>query len=210
MPTHVVRQGEHLAAIARRYGFSDYRTIWEHSQNAALRQRRRGNPNVLWPGDEIFIPDLEERSEDGATEQRHRFVRHAPTLQLRLRIRDIDGKPVPRTNCELYIGLERVDLVTDSQGMIEYPIPVDAENGRVKVPSQNLEFDLRIGHLDPIGETPGQRARLNNLGYFAGYSEEDTRHIKWAVEEFQCENGIRPTGECDEPTQEKLLAVYGT
>ncbi len=210
MAIHVVRQGEHLAAIAHRYGFSDYRVLWEHPQNAELRQRRRDNPNVLRPGDEIFIPEREECAEEGATEQRHRFVRHGTQLMLRLRVRDIDGQPIENTECELYIGLDRHVLTTNGDGILEHPLPLDAENGRLRVSERNLDFDLRIGHLDPIDETPGQRARLNNLGYFAGYSEEDTRQIKWAVEEFQCENGMRPTGACDAPTQEKLLSVYGT
>jgi len=213
MATHVVREGEHLAGIAHQYGFSDFRVLWEHPQNSELRQRRRDNPNVLRPGDEIFIPEGEERErreEEGETEQRHRFVRHGALLMLRLRIRDVDGQPVEDTECELYIGLDRHDVTTDSDGMIEHPISPEAENARLNVPSRNMEFDLKIGHLDPVDVTSGQRARLDNLGYFAGYSEADTRQIKWAVEEFQCENGMRPTGQCDPPTQEKLLSVYGT
>jgi nucleoid-associated protein YgaU len=54
---HTVVQGEYLSKIARSYGFSDYRTIWEHPKNAALKQARQ-NPNVLFPGDRLFIPDI--------------------------------------------------------------------------------------------------------------------------------------------------------
>jgi hypothetical protein len=54
---HTVVQGEYLSKIARNYGFSDYRTIWEHPKNAALKQARQ-NPNVLFPGDRLFIPDI--------------------------------------------------------------------------------------------------------------------------------------------------------
>ena len=47
---HTVVQGEHLSRIAKQYGFTDYRVIWEHRRNAALRGKR--NPNVLFPGGE--------------------------------------------------------------------------------------------------------------------------------------------------------------
>ena len=40
MPEHIVRQGEHLARIARQHGFSDYQTIWDHPENAQLKQKR--------------------------------------------------------------------------------------------------------------------------------------------------------------------------
>ena len=53
--SHVVTQGEHLSQIAKRYGFRDSRTVWDHPDNAALRERRP-SPNVLLPGDVIQIP----------------------------------------------------------------------------------------------------------------------------------------------------------
>jgi len=42
---HTVVQGEHLTQIAAKYGFRDYRTIWQHGQNAALNAQRT-NPNI--------------------------------------------------------------------------------------------------------------------------------------------------------------------
>ncbi len=37
---HTVVQGEHLSSIAKKYGFSSYKTIWDHSQNAAIKNQR--------------------------------------------------------------------------------------------------------------------------------------------------------------------------
>ena len=54
--THVVAQGEYLSLIAARFGFRDPRVIWNHPDNAALRERRK-NPNVLFPGDVLTIPE---------------------------------------------------------------------------------------------------------------------------------------------------------
>ena len=51
---HVVEQGECLSSLTQLYGFSDYRQIYYHPNNSELR-RKRPNPNVLYPGDEVFI-----------------------------------------------------------------------------------------------------------------------------------------------------------
>jgi LysM domain len=57
MPSNYkVRQGDHLSDIATALGFSSYETIWNHPKNAKLKQKRV-NPNVLFPGDTLFIPD---------------------------------------------------------------------------------------------------------------------------------------------------------
>jgi len=58
---HTVVQGEHLSSIAKKYGFSSYKTIWDHGQNADLKKKRQ-NPNVIFPGDRLFIPDKVEKS----------------------------------------------------------------------------------------------------------------------------------------------------
>ena len=52
---HKVVQGEHLFGIARKYGFPDWKKIWNHGQNAELKELRK-NPNVLFPGDELLFP----------------------------------------------------------------------------------------------------------------------------------------------------------
>lgn len=52
---HIVRPGENLTTIARSYGVTDWRTIYEHANNSDLR-RKRPNPNHIAPGDTIFIP----------------------------------------------------------------------------------------------------------------------------------------------------------
>lgn len=53
--THIVQRGENLTVIARRYGFSNWRLIYDHPDNAEYR-KKRPNPNVIVTGDRIFIP----------------------------------------------------------------------------------------------------------------------------------------------------------
>ena len=50
---HVLRQGEHLSQIADKYGYSDYKAIWNHPNNARLK-KLRDNPSVQ-EVDEIFF-----------------------------------------------------------------------------------------------------------------------------------------------------------
>ena len=57
---HYVEQGEYLAQIARSYGFVDYNTIWDAPENQGLKDKRK-NPNILFPGDKLFIPDKETK-----------------------------------------------------------------------------------------------------------------------------------------------------
>jgi hypothetical protein len=208
MAQHIIKQGEHVSRVADEHGFHSYRALWDHGENQALKQLRR-NPNVLFPGDTLFVPERQEGLEAGATEQRHRFQLHATPLILRLVLRTIDGEPIRNTACELLLNLQRIPLVTNNDGMIEHEIPKRGEEVKVFVPTRELEFDLKIGHLDPIEEVSGEQARLDNLGYFAGYSPQDTKQLLWAVEEFQCEHDLPVTGVYDAATKAKLEKDYG-
>src|SRR4249920_494288 len=55
--THTVLQGECLSSIAHDFGFGDWHVIYDHPQNASFKTKRP-NPNLIYPGDELFIPDL--------------------------------------------------------------------------------------------------------------------------------------------------------
>ena len=64
---HTIARGECLSSVA--YAHQHFwQTLWEHPQNAALRERR-GNPHVLYEGDSVFIPDPEPKQVAAATEQ---------------------------------------------------------------------------------------------------------------------------------------------
>ena len=59
MKTHTVKQGECLSSIAHRYGFKNAGLLYDHPDNEAFR-KRRPDPAVIFPGDEIKIgsPDI--------------------------------------------------------------------------------------------------------------------------------------------------------
>jgi Putative peptidoglycan binding domain len=210
---HVIEQGEHLSQLAKQYGFRDHLTIWDHPNNAELKEKRQ-NPNVLFPGDSVFIPDKEEKTLPLPTGQSHRFQLKGKPLMLRVVIRDFDHEPLANTKCTIQIDGKEEELTTDDQGMISLPIPKNAEEGLLVYENPLFPFPLsipiKIGHLDPVEEITGQRARLNNLGYSAEPLEsEDEDKFTMAVQEFQCDHELTVDGVCGPETQAKLKETYG-
>ena len=218
MPTvHIVKQGEYISGIANAYGFSSYKKIWDDPQNAQLKLQRK-NPNILFPGDRLVIPDKEERVEARATDARHRFQTVGDRLMLQLTIRTNDNEPVAHSDYTLEVEAETDRKQTDGNGSLEKTIKPGAQTGRLLLKSDDFGLDLKvtlaIGHLDPIETVTGQIARLNNLGYDAGdvqepESDADRLRFRSAVEEFQCNEKLRVDGVCGPKTQEKLKAVHG-
>ena len=215
MAIYTVKQGDHLSRIASKHGFSDYRTIWDHPKNAQLKNKRK-NPNVLYPGDSLYIPDKELKEESGATGQRHRFKAQGKPLMLHIVFKDFDDKPVANTECELHLDGKLYPLTTDADGMIEQKISATAENGMLIFKDPGAPFDqipVKIGHLDPAEEVSGWKARLNNLGYDAGPPDgKETEQLRSAIEEFQCDyfkDVSQVDGKCGPNTTAKLKKVYG-
>ena len=74
----------------------------------------------------------------------------------------------------------------------------------------DIEIPLKIGDLDPVEERTGQQARLDNLGYRAGpVGGDNPEQFRSAVEEFQCDQDMKVTGDCDSTTQARLKKAHG-
>lgn len=56
MRTHTVKPGESLSKIAQSYEFPNWQVVYQHPKNASLRHLRP-NPNLIRPGDVVFIPE---------------------------------------------------------------------------------------------------------------------------------------------------------
>jgi N-acetylmuramoyl-L-alanine amidase len=212
---HTVVQGEHVPGIACSAGFRDYRTIWDHPSNADLKSKRQ-NPNVLFPGDRLFIPDREEREVPRPTDKRHRFVVQCPILKLRIVLEDQYERPITGASCLLSVDGDSRQLTTDGNGKLELEIPMLAKQSvlvirdAAQTPHHDVEIPIKIGHLDPVEEITGQQARLNALGYFLDDLDGKTGpDFQSAVEEFQCEHALKVDGICGPMTQAKLKQVYG-
>ena len=211
---YTVVQGDHLSRIAKKFGFSDYRTIWNQPQNADL-QKLRQNPSVLYPGDIVFIPDRTLREESKPTDQRHLFVVHRPNLKLRLIVEDQYEAPVANADCILAVGSDSGTTTTDGDGKIEKLIPSDTTGGSLTImdpqtPFESIQIPLNVGYLDPVEEFSGQWGRLANLGYITGdITDQRPDDFRSAVEEFQCDQNLAVDGDCGPATQAKLKQVHG-
>jgi hypothetical protein len=231
---HKVEQGEFLAKIAQKYGFTDYKAIWNHPKNAQLK-KKRVSPNVLNPGDMLFIPDKTERQESRGTTKVHNFVASARKVELQIVLTDVSKNPVDGATGTLKVEKSILTANSGGDGLIKYEIPISSEKGDLTVESEKLiaggrRIPLVIGHLNDLETEPfdsapekasEQRAawrdRLNNMGFFAGYEDTDEEQFRWALEEFQCEHmkkdnsspKAKPSGVCDAETRDAMRAAYG-
>lgn len=172
---HTVKQGEYLALIAKNTGFRNWRTIYDHPKNSDLRTKRP-NPNVLFPGDQVYIPDKTPKTETCATAKTHVFKVPAPTMLIRIRLQEREeGKPLKNAKCVLKVGNTEYPITADDDGKIEKEVPLGTKTLELSVTDHFLHWTLQVGHLDPLREgedeahiITGIQGRLNNLGYECG------------------------------------------
>lgn len=205
---HTVEQGECLLTIARENGFF-WQTLWDHPQNAQLK-RERQNPNVLLPGDLLYIPEKQEKAFDRVTEKRHKFKVKGAPAKLRLQLMHF-GKPRANLRYVLIIDGQSFSGATNGEGRLEHVIPPGARSGKLVLGQGKEEYRLNLGHLDPVEKLTGLQARLNNLGYQCG--EVDGvfgPRTQAALRQFQEENSSPATGEPDAATRRKLVEAHGS
>jgi len=212
---HTVAQGEYIAYIAAQYGFVSWQDIWNHPLNATLKSQRQ-NPNVLFPGDQVYVPDPQVQNIAKPTDQTHNFKLKTSTLKLHLVLQDMYEKPIANAKCILSLGANTYNVTTDGSGAINQEIPPTVQNGVLiiqddsQTPYGNVQIPILVGSLDPVDQLTGQQARLQNLGYFFGtIGSAADDEFESAVEEFQCDNYLTVDGICGPVTQAKLKQVYG-
>lgn len=204
---HTASSGESVTSIAESYGFF-WQTVWDHDKNAELKQKRK-TPNVIAPGDEVFIPPKQKKEESRATEAKHTFKRKGVPAMLRIQLLELDE---PRANEPyiLEIDGQLISGETDGDGIIEQPISPKARGGILKLPNSGEEWPIRIGHLDPVDTPQGVQQRLNNLGFDAGDETGDLTASATveALKRFQAKHGLEATGELTSETTAKLEEIH--
>lgn len=212
---HVVKQGDCLYRIARQYGFSDWRTIYDHPDNEGFRTKRP-DPNVIYPGDEIHIPDPELKELELPTTAKHTLRIKRPRVMLRVELRDEDDEPLAGKEFELRFRDSVYEGTTDGDGILEQRVSLSEEIGELTVWSsddreaERYVWHVRVGHLDPVQELDGVRQRLNNLGFYCeARGDQIDQSLRLAVKGFQRIAGLEPSGELDDATRDKLVELHG-
>lgn len=213
---HVIGEGDTIQRIARRHGITDWREIYEHPKNAAVRARSDG-PNVLMPGDELHVPDAEPAWVPCNTGSVHEFVLHRERTWLRLVVLGPDEQPLAGRSYRLEIGGETHEGVVPEGGEIAHEVSPDATSATLVVADPDAtsgprehRFALQLGWLAPIATGKGLQARLANLGLYMGEIDghEDSPATRRALAGFR--GGPAPAPGQDaaiEPTSPQTRAV---
>jgi hypothetical protein len=199
---HTVAQGDCLSNIADRFGFLP-QTLWSLPDNADLK-RTRQDPNVLFPGDVVFVPDKRLRVEARGTDQQHVFKRKGVPAKMRVRLTD-DGQPRANVAYQLEIDGVWSTGFSSADGLIEHGIPPGAKRGKLLIGSGTTKdiHEFAFGTVDPISTESGVRGRLKDLGY--GGDE----NLREAVMAFQMKEELEATGEIDAGTRNRLQEKFG-
>lgn len=215
MATYIAKQGDCFSSLAKQFGFVDYKTIFNHPQNAELKELRK-NPNVLYPGDKVFIPDKPSKQVSRAVDQKHKFVRKCKPTMLRICLQDQEHRPYANIRYRLTVDGKVKEGRAGSDGMVTEPIEPDSSDGQLDVWFQDSAgedgkhtIQLQLGDLDPVSELRGVQSRLMNLGFDCGSVDgimnEDT---ELALQEFQRKFSLEVTGQADDATRAKLRQLH--
>ena len=207
---YTVAPGDCIDSIGFDHGLH-WDTIWKDTHNRQLRELRK-NPNILLPGDEVYIPNICVRKESRPTDQTHTFVRRGVPSTLSIVLRDRAGNPRPNTPYVLVIDSAHTSGKTDGEGTLRFTVPSNAKRGslRVEGPAGQEVYPLLLGNVDPIDTCSGVQERLTNLGFYVGSPtgemDESTRQ---AIRDFQEFHNLPVSGQVDQATQDKLKSEFG-
>ena len=213
MPKYTISQGDTIASIAKANKLPDPDAIFHHAFNIDYK-KKRPDANVCYPGDELYVPDPEEKKVSKPTGARHKFKK--PKKEAELVVRLLDGAMEPRKAVAYELAVKdgsKYKGKTDADGVLRHKIAIDAKEATLKCPGAC--YTLKIGWLDPIEELEGVKARLQSLGFkVESVDKSDDQALKNAVKSFQqlCmqdRDAAKNDGTLDDETRAKIKKTYG-
>lgn len=199
-----LRQGECVCSVAARTGLP-WQKIWDAPQNDPLREAGR-HPNVLLPGDELFVPEREAVNEALATGRKHKLVVHGTLVDVHIKL-VANLEPLPDEPWVIEHAGGKLEGTSDGEGMLDAKLPAQAWRAILLLPKRRLRFTLELGALDPIDTPSGAQGRLRNLGLAA--SDRVDEHTDEALRGYQRLAALDETGELDDATIDALRDEYG-
>jgi Putative peptidoglycan binding domain len=208
MLPYVVRQGDYLSKLAHRFAF-DADAVWNHSSNESLRSIR-DNPEVLAPGDVLFIPDRAQEKKcvitNGTT---NRYAAKVPTTAVILKLRDPAGNAIAGKAYRVTGVGTPITGSSDDRGVVSFRVPLHVWEV-VVVLEDGGSVRVLVGHMDPPQTASGALKRLRHLGYRAPASFEPEDALRLMVTRFQREQKLTVSGNIDEQTASALVRVHGS
>ena len=222
MKPYVVQPGDYLAKIANALRFVA-EDVWKHPKNAALATIR--SPNVLNPGDVLYVPDVTPTPLPLKRGQSNTYVSEVPEVELVFTLRLVDGT-VLRNEPYVVEGLAaEYSSKSKDDGVVSFSVPIEVTQVHLLLFDRTLRIPILVGHLDPVETLSGQRARLENLGFHAALTTlaADEAHesgdaagpgeaeaVARGLSAFQFAKQLPVTGLPDKATLAALLAAHGS
>lgn len=210
---YTVRSGDYLSKIAAEHGFADWRVIYNDSHNAEFR-RKRPNPNLIYPGDQLFIPDKAGKTAPAPTGGQSKFRAHRAGNTLQVALIDFEGNPLADKSGTLIVDGDPRPVTTDGSGVLHTTIPAQLTHAHLTI--EGVTMVLALGQLNPMDDADddgisGVQGRLTNLGFYDGPIDgvlgDDTAD---AIRAFQRNNDMTESGGVDQPLKDKLREKYGS
>jgi hypothetical protein len=212
---YVVRQGDCLSSIAAHFGLPNWHVIYDAPDNKDFK-KKRPNPNIIYPGDEVVIPDTQPGNQSIATGSTHTFQVTLPLTNLKIKVFDDIGEKPTKANYELRIlGLPEPITGALANGLVDTKIPPWARRGNLVITSTEdgsiiEQVELQLGGLDPVDTISGAQMRLQQLGFDCGPITGDmTPATEGAIRTFQRVYKLTEDGTLSAVTQDKLKEIYG-
>lgn len=205
---YTVREGDHLASIARAHGFVDGMALYEHPANESLRNTRQ-DPNILAPGDQVYIPASKPVEHSCATDARLRIEVPVQPDTLEVELRTWRDEPYANAPFTLTVAGEVSHGETDGDGFVRHEkLPPGLK--RVELEFAGQKMKLVIGGLNPQDTVSGIQGRLLNLSYYRGpchgVLDDATRS---AIAQFKRQHDLGEGPRITEALIEKLVDLHG-
>jgi hypothetical protein len=215
---HVVADGDRMSKIAHEHGYKDYHALYL-AQPEKFR-KKRPNPEILMPGDEVELPDKIEAKHSTKDKKAQKYEDDTKLPEVRVTLQAA-GKPLANKVLTVTADGKILGAVTsDGDGAVKFHVEPDTAKVLLTCSDPPFSIRLRLGELRPATEAGGVEQRLDNLDYRvpiaaasapAGSKAEKTakeaheRRIKKAVQRFQEDHKKKADGKVDDDLRKLLV-----
>lgn len=206
---HTVVQGECLISIAQKFGLANWQTIYDAPENEEFKKLRT-NPNMICPGDIVYIPILTGTKQPANLNKKTTYVLKKVKGYLSICLVDSKNNPLPDIPYEVSFFRSEQDkkgepLViikgekSDADGYVEQKLPSGAKfviltySPYPTRPSLKQKMGLKVGELDDPNTQLGMRSRLNHFGFYSGdgrMKEQETEMFNSQLAGFKDKYGL--------------------